>query len=1262
MCYSHWNWLSLFRFRTKTFINQRDVPIEVASASRLLCRLATPISTQITFSYPFKKYIDSRYVFTSIDTFSFCVFLFYCICLSELYQDRQRKTDELLWSLGVSNSEQMISWYLAIIAQAMFWSAINFVQLAPQIQSMASSVVLLWFCYSFVFFVTAIFALISSKFVKGCLTFLLAIFQMIFVWLVLFLWSELQDRIPYPSSKVVRMVILLHPIAQAKNMFLLIQSAEFSKLGVTFSTLGSYFNVPQQNFFGNTLETFATMLMLSMLASLLFLVDFESLAESILSRLFKRKANNSQINFREVHEECEMDSKKRAIVEVNRLSMKYPNGFQAITDVSFSIYEGEIVGLLGKNGAGKSTTMNIISGFHSASAGSVKICGIDLKENRKAALSKLSFCPQDDRFFYRLTVLEHLQLMCSLKGAKYDKQRCSRLLDILGLADKAGQKPRNLSGGQKRRVCIAMAYAANSPLIILDEPTSAVDAATRKTLWTFFQTQQKQNPNQAVILCTHFMQEADVLSQRIAVISDGFLRAIGSSSYLKSLFGVGYTFFYARKFASIVKEIVQKFCSNAQFPVKEDQACFQIATEYSSCLPMILDELDSRKIECSFNAATLENVFVSLSTSPAVCDRSSSSCRENDDNDDLREPDKVDTRNSDGFQLKSKFLGVSNKNLNWAYSQLRFAVLVDLLRIFIQNFKFLISFSIAFFLLPQILMMLCLLDDGFESSGNALKNGNITVSPFTLDSNPKIVLFGEAPDDQVSKIGVILERSKIELLKNVSEEEVMSRYKIHPTEVFNTYPFFLKFNDSHRTFDCLVNSHFSSSALMCITLLIQIYSSNKTVESLNIAADFFYNETGNGDVDMGEGLDENGKNLCRSAIFYYFAPVLYMFLLFFIIRTESRRNEQNLSPFLRANGAFPLFSLAVRVAGLFLLAFAFFAAIVVTTEERHFSLYSKTIPSYGSLGLIVLFCLAFVSFAVLIAKIFNSVLVQLSLTLIVYVIYSQIYIRKEIRTTLNDQSKWFYLLTYPGYLIPTGGIGFLNSFDQLSNKDALYSWLAQLTCYLTLVVLIESLIIRVLVNLVAEKLGLNRLISVTQHDTAVEVTKVHHTYYGLNPIRIILRKSCKALQGMNMRVKEGECYALLGVNGAGKSTMFEVLTGGIRLQKGQVCVFGTSVSSNPWGVMKDLGYCSQLDKCPGYLRAKTIVSLFGTLRGLSEDEVIRQMQFMAKVLDVESHLNKFLSGCSGGTKRKVSTMVAFIGFPKLVILDESTTGNLNYLI
>ena len=200
----------------------------------------------------------------------------------------------------------------------------------------------------------------------------------------------------------------------------------------------SYFGNPEIMFFGTGLQTFLLMFLSSLVCSITFLINFEFLYNKLINLTRSKKDADNDFGCEPAVKIEEFRTDANPAVEVHNLTKVYPNGFQAVSNVSFSIYPGEMIGLLGKNGAGKSTTMNVIAGFHEASEGKVLVNGIDMGSRRNEAIGTLSFCPQEDRFFYRLTVLEHLKFVCLLKGAKYNAADANQLLKDLGIDQKSG--------------------------------------------------------------------------------------------------------------------------------------------------------------------------------------------------------------------------------------------------------------------------------------------------------------------------------------------------------------------------------------------------------------------------------------------------------------------------------------------------------------------------------------------------------------------------------------------------------------------------------------------------------------------------------------------------------------------------------------------------------------------------------------------------------------------------------------------------------
>jgi len=226
-------------------------------------------------------------------------------------------------------------------------------------------------------------------------------------------------------------------------------------------------------------------------------------------------------------------------VSVQHMHKVYPNGKVAVEDLNLNFYEGQITSFLGHNGAGKTTTISILTGLFPPSAGTAKINDLDIQKDMDQIRQSLGTCPQHNVLFDQLTVAEHLWFYARLKGQKSSDVRAQtdQMVQDLGLPHKRNEMSKNLSGGMQRKLSIASAFVGGSKVVVLDEPTAGVDPYSRRAIWDLL---IKYKAGRTIILTTHFMDEADLLGDRIAIINCGKLVCCGSSLFLKSLYGVGY--------------------------------------------------------------------------------------------------------------------------------------------------------------------------------------------------------------------------------------------------------------------------------------------------------------------------------------------------------------------------------------------------------------------------------------------------------------------------------------------------------------------------------------------------------------------------------------------------------------------------------------------------------------------------------------------------------------------------------------------------
>jgi ABC-2 type transport system ATP-binding protein len=203
---------------------------------------------------------------------------------------------------------------------------------------------------------------------------------------------------------------------------------------------------------------------------------------------------------------------------------------RALDGVSFDIEPGEFFGLLGPNGAGKTTLISILAGLARATSGRVSVLGHDVVADFAAARLALGIVPQELVFDPFFSVRETLRIQSGYFGVKHNDAWIDELLGHLGLVDKAGANMRQLSGGMKRRVLVAQALVHKPPVIVLDEPTAGVDVELRQTLWQF--VSRLNRDGHTVLLTTHYLEEAEALCGRIAMLKNGRVVALDKTSAL----------------------------------------------------------------------------------------------------------------------------------------------------------------------------------------------------------------------------------------------------------------------------------------------------------------------------------------------------------------------------------------------------------------------------------------------------------------------------------------------------------------------------------------------------------------------------------------------------------------------------------------------------------------------------------------------------------------------------------------------------------
>eukprot|EP01083_Nonionella_stella_P193084 713453_1 len=609
------------------------------------------------FMFPTAKYQQSNFWNTVGGFFSFFLFIMFCYpvitVVSILVEEKQTKIKEGMKMMGATTSAYWLSWFIWFTAEFTFIAlCVTLIGVGGKVFRYSDGIVIfLWFelfCISSAVFGMMISTLFDNP--KSASLFGLIAF---FAVLIGGQFSGSLDE----SGKTG--LCLLAPACFVTSVPTLVQY-EVSIIGLTFDNIHDDYGAFK----------FVTCLVMMAIDIVIYGVltlyldqvwpskygqkqsfwyfvlpsywcpKFEKCCESQEKqqqnnlRLIRRLSSINEIpNY-----EPQGNSKGEAVISIRTLSKTFRSFFgsrkdvKAVKSVSMDMYRGEVFCLLGHNGAGKTTTIGMLTGLLEVTDGNAWILQNEIADpNTMSEVRRhLGVCPQHDVLWNRLTTREHLWLFARLKGVPQDRvdAEVEKILDDTGLAaDRNTNKfPTQMSGGQRRKLSLGIALIGGSQIVFLDEPTSGMDPQSRRITWDLISNEKK---NRCIILTTHFMDEADILGDRIAIMSNGEIKCCGSSLFLKQSYGVGYTMTVSlatgddivndiTNIKQQVDEYVFDTISGAQsVSLAGSELTYRLPFEQTACFSTLFDTLDDNKQALSIKSygvsvTTLEEVFLKI--------------------------------------------------------------------------------------------------------------------------------------------------------------------------------------------------------------------------------------------------------------------------------------------------------------------------------------------------------------------------------------------------------------------------------------------------------------------------------------------------------------------------------------------------------------------------------------------------------------------------------------------------------------------------
>ncbi|XP_043640765.1 phospholipid-transporting ATPase ABCA3 [Drosophila teissieri] len=942
-------------------------------------------------------------------------------------------------------------------------------------------------------------------------------------------------------------------------------------------------------------------------------------------------------------------------------------------NLNMTINNKEITVLLGHNGAGKTTMMNMIMGLVPKDSGKIIVCS----ERDVASYRHLiGFCPQHSVFMSYMTCHQHLEFFAQLRGARRCDARdwADEKLKKLGLGDKRDEFGKNLSGGMKRRLSLGIAIAGNTKIVILDEPSSGLDINSRRELWDILLNLRKEK---AILVTTHYMEEAEVLGDTICILANGKLQSIGSPLQLKRKSGIGYRLKLEVNDFTLheaeIMEIIHNFVPTARvLNVVQPTVYICLPYAYKNCFAQMLYKLETKSNDLGINTismtdTSLEDVFLRCAG----------------------EQDQVDT--PDGSRndapLLTPYKKLPSRPDQPSLFQLWMAV-------FYKKWTF-ISNEWLYSLIMLCIPFVCVFGAILVMHAMSIVE-NEEALPLKLRQMGSGVIYIHNPTGHHAQVEQQL-RQQIEL-SGIAVKTMQLRGS---NDVKNESLDLQRDNlaDFLEQVIGIIDMYGGGRGTSDTPTIEIFYSGNRyhsSVELINLvdSAMLKLERPESGIDTIYVPIRRFVSDISPSRLEYYavIVSVGMFFFMFYFISLPFReyangfRQLQTMSRFTYwlAHFTFDVLLLILVCVALFNLQYLVMPSELYTTAQLKVIVLS--IFFYGCSYLPILYALGN-NF-----KSISTISTYLLLMLIVSAIAPLITSNNAAAMKLHE-TKIAFLCFLPDFNL-NHQLRIINENFITRRRSGL---IKGLICEDTFFAYATAVCVLVMAffTIVLEHKYLRRRIhdsiwkwtfpqkkynstgtipstSVSEiDDCAKEEKRVNDLIKDLSSITdkpplIVhnLRKRYRdklAVDGVSFATAPGECFGLLGVNGAGKTSTFQMIAANLPLDGGSIRINGIEIRQDEVAYRHSFGYCPQYDALNKFMTAEQCLHYMALLRGLSSrsegsNSVKEHVKYWLEKMHLIKYQNVQVRHYSGGTKRKLLAAMAMIGAPTLVLLDEPTTG------
>ncbi|XP_037957966.1 retinal-specific phospholipid-transporting ATPase ABCA4 [Teleopsis dalmanni] len=927
--------------------------------------------------------------------------------------------------------------------------------------------------------------------------------------------------------------------------------------------------------------------------------------------------------------------------------------------LNMTIKNKQITVLLGHNGVGKTTTLNMIIGSARKDAGSITVCS---ERDVSSYRHLIGFCPQHSVFMQYMTCSQHLQFFAQLRDmtTKEAKTLSNSLLNQLKLEDKADEYGKNLSGGMKRRLSLGIAIAGNTKVIVLDEPSSGLDIESRREFWDILLQLRK---TKAVLVTTHHMEEAEVLGDTICILSSGRLQRTGSPLELKRKVGSGYILKLSTR-KSLFKEqqtmeLIHRFIPGAQIlNIVPPTVLIGLSYEYKVKYSELLRHLEEAQQHLGINSisvtdTSLEDVFLNC-----VPEIDQVDCHVSSNGDaKMRVPYKC-LEPTTQIHWMQHFKAIAYKKSIFLKSGWKYTT-------FMLLFPF-VAVSLAMLLMHS--MALLKSEDVLTLNLAQIKEGLIYISN-PLGTNKAIE---NLLTKHIEEFGITA--SKLELQENnsLAEELISLQQKELAYFLQNVIGAIeLKTDENGLKFNIFFSGNIYHSSVILMNLIDNAVLKQQTSEKSTIETNY---------VPIKRFITDVSPT--RLEYYAVIVPIGMFFCMFFYVSLPFRENKsgfKNLQPIPHVTYWVSVFIYDVLLHMLVCLLFFGYQFLLMPqqlyTPAEQYTIVAS-IFFYGISYLPILYCFAN-SFRS-ISTISTYLLFMLIISAIAPLITSG-----NIQSMKYHETKIFFLSILPDFnlnhqLRVINELFFIERRNQGSVPDLNIATFFTYAIFITIIMMILFIIFenkekrQALQRLFScytcrqvtaasnplcpeEEENLVQIEKATVQDILKEKVESDIPLLVCNLSKSYDRKA--AVCDLNFVVRKQECFGLLGVNGAGKTTTFQMISANTTITHGTIKIDGVDILDNEIQYKYRFGYCPQNDCLNNFMTAYQLLKYMAQLRNISgEENLHNEVMFWIEQLDLDKYTNVKVRHYSGGTKRKLNAALAMIGSPSLVLLDEPTTG------